>query len=105
MIAVYSSYFGKEPEVIDKNYEGADISISYDSDSKLLSLTDLKPTTTIEGINATDDQFFEFTVNINKKPRTTSHIIKSILSNLFLFPITTLFSFIVNSPLDIQIIS
>ena len=67
MIAVYSSYFGKEPEVIDKDYEGADISISYDGDSKLLSLTDLKPTTTIEGINGTDDQFFEFTVTINKK--------------------------------------
>ena len=66
MIA-FSKYSNRETVVIEKKVNAADIVVDYKSDTKLLSLTEVKPTPNVEGIGASDDKYFEFTVDIKKK--------------------------------------
>lgn len=67
LIICYQIYNNRETVIVDEKHEGADIVIDYTSDIKLLSLTDLTPISNAEGINGSEDKFFEFTVDIKQK--------------------------------------
>ena len=67
LMFAYVAYYNREEKIVEKQYEGAEINIDYDSNSSLLTLSDFTPMTITEGINGADDSFFEFTVDIKKK--------------------------------------
>jgi len=71
MMFAYVAYYNRGEEIVEKNYDGAEINLDYDSDTSLLTLSDYHPTTITEGINAADDKFFEFSVDIKKKEAKT----------------------------------
>ena len=67
LMIAFVSYGNRETVVVKKDVKAADIVLDYKSDTKLLSLTDVKPTANIEGIEASDDKYFEFVVDVKKK--------------------------------------
>ena len=67
LMIAFAKYSNRETVVIEKEVKAADIVVDYKSDTKLLSLTEVKPTPNVEGVGASDDKFFEFTVDIKKK--------------------------------------
>lgn len=66
MVLGVSIYFfmNKEPEVIDENLDGGDLSLTYADDSNIFSITKAIPMTNELGMKmSNDDQYFDFTID------------------------------------------
>ena len=67
LMIAFVSYNNRKTVIVEKDVNGADIVVDYKSDTKLLSLTDVKPTSNVEGVAADDEMFFNFTLDIRKR--------------------------------------